>query len=352
VSGPVPYQALSHFWGPEGDGDTAITVITDSSRQRISIRPDLIPCLRTLRKKLISHDLKPFFWVDAICIDQNDPEDKNRQIPRMTDIYSGASQVCVWLGEASSTSHSAISFVQTLRRLETFDELLEDEHRSADWNAFFELARRPWFGRRWIVQEIAVARQAELLCGDDSVKWEEFADAISLFASNSEYIRQLFNKLEQFQFHPDVVGEVSESAANRLVEATSTMLRKTEDGTISEHMLSLEAIITTLPGFTPSDPHDDIFAVLWLSYDGVQNRPEFPLGNTRVTSTPVVTRSNSPARQLAQQQTGLEDSLPRTVSGSASDGIDQTLKIFPQGDIEDQDSVLIETGGSTSNTGK
>jgi hypothetical protein len=191
-----------------------------------------------------------------------------------------------------------------------------------------------------------------LLCGDDSVKWEEFADAISLFASNSEYIRQLFNKLEQFQFHPDVVGEVSESAANRLVEATSTMLRKTEDGTISEHMLSLEAIITTLPGFTPSDPHDDIFAVLWLSYDGVQNRPEFPLGNTRVTSTPVVTRSNSPARQLAQQQTGLEDSLPRTVSGSASDGIDQTLKIFPQGDIEDQDSVLIETGGSTSNTGK
>lgn len=348
VSGLVRYQALSHSWGPEGDGETAITVITDSSRQRISIRPDLIPCIRKLRKRLPKHETTPYFWIDAICIDQNDPEDKNRQIPRMADIYSGATQVCVWLGEASATSHLAISFIETLRRLETFDKLLEDPNRSPEWNAFFELARRPWFGRRWIVQEIAVARQAELLCGDDSVKWEEFADAVSLFASNSEYIRQLFNKLEQFQFHPDVVGEVSESAANRLVEATSAMLRKTRDGSISEHMLSLEALITTLPGFSSSDPHDDIFAVLWLSYDGVRGRKEFALGNTRVTNTPVPTRSSSPARQPEQQEKGLGKTLREELRGSASDANDQSLGTFSESAIEDENSLLIEKGGSMS----
>jgi hypothetical protein len=124
---PKAYQALSHFWGPEGN-ETTIKIITNNSTKEILIRPSLVPALKTLRRKIRPpEESTRFFWIDAICIDQKNPDDKSIQIPRMADIYSGAERVCVWLGEASSTSPLAINFIERLRRLEGFDELLRDE---------------------------------------------------------------------------------------------------------------------------------------------------------------------------------------------------------------------------------
>ena len=39
-------------------------------------------------------------WVDALCINQDDQEERARQIAMMGDIYSHAANVIVWLGEA------------------------------------------------------------------------------------------------------------------------------------------------------------------------------------------------------------------------------------------------------------
>lgn len=42
------------------------------------------------------------FWVDAICINQNDMSERNEQVPRMGDIYSMASRVWIWIGLPSN----------------------------------------------------------------------------------------------------------------------------------------------------------------------------------------------------------------------------------------------------------
>lgn len=42
-----------------------------------------------------------FFWVDAICINQEDLEERSAQVQIMPDIYSNASCVIVWLGDDS-----------------------------------------------------------------------------------------------------------------------------------------------------------------------------------------------------------------------------------------------------------
>lgn len=42
-----------------------------------------------------------FFWVDAICINQNDLEERSAQVQIMPQIYSKASCVIVWLGDDS-----------------------------------------------------------------------------------------------------------------------------------------------------------------------------------------------------------------------------------------------------------
>lgn len=328
---PQAYQALSYFWGPEGD-EQAIKIITSNNvRKYIKIRPSLVPALKTLRSKINADDeSSKFFWIDAICIDQKDDDDKSEQIPRMANIYNGAKRVVVWLGEETNTSRRAINFIGNLRQLDGFDSLLEDKKISDSWSAFFELTWKPWFNRRWIVQEIAVAREAVLLVGKDSVGWNEFADAVSLFASRTEYVRKLFNQLEKFGYNPDVVGELSESGANRLVEATNIILRKKDDGSVSEHMLSLEALVTTLPAFLASDPHDDIYAILWLSNDGVPGRKEWALRHTKTVNTP--DPSPSPSRKTSPERSQGHEF--KHMGPGQDKSIDEAVSVPPQNNVK------------------
>lgn len=39
-----------------------------------------------------------FLWVDALCINQRDIDEKSKQVPKMTEIYSSAYTVLIWLG--------------------------------------------------------------------------------------------------------------------------------------------------------------------------------------------------------------------------------------------------------------
>jgi hypothetical protein len=51
------------------------------------------------------------FWVDALCIDQNNTREKNRQVKLMRKIYSEAFAVIIWLGARTDDSDTAIDFI-------------------------------------------------------------------------------------------------------------------------------------------------------------------------------------------------------------------------------------------------
>lgn len=68
-------------------------------------------------------------------------------------------------------------------KLEGFDKPCENKDAAPKWNAMFNLMKRPWFSRRWIVQEIALAKEARLYCGKKNIPWQDFADAVQLFVS-------------------------------------------------------------------------------------------------------------------------------------------------------------------------
>ena len=72
-----------------------------------------------------------------------------------------------------------------------------------------------------VVQEIALARDARLHCGKESVTWMDFAEAVSLFTSKLHDVRKLFQGSQSFDHHPDFLGEIEELDANRLVYASS-----------------------------------------------------------------------------------------------------------------------------------
>ncbi|KAK5115392.1 hypothetical protein LTR85_009852 [Meristemomyces frigidus] len=261
---PEKYQALSYTWGPSNEArNLNLKILAQSESFYIPIRRNLEAALRQLRDT----EQPSFWWIDALCINQDDGDEKSSQIPLMSLIYSKAVSVCVWLGSEDATSAQAIAFINKCLVLDDFDELVRDSFASKDWAALSDLMRRPWFNRRWIIQEIALAKQATLYCGKHQVSWRDFADVISLFASKRLELRQLFRESTAHRNHPDYLGDLTELGAIRLVFASDNLFRKTEQGEIMEHLFTLEALMSSMSAFEASNPHDILYAVLWLAND-------------------------------------------------------------------------------------
>jgi hypothetical protein len=87
----IPYQALSYFWG---EAKITKTILCDG--QRLEITENLHLTLWLFREEQNHY----FIWVDAICINQADEEEKTEHVKMMKDIYTQVELVLAWLGPA------------------------------------------------------------------------------------------------------------------------------------------------------------------------------------------------------------------------------------------------------------
>ena len=256
------YKALSYTWGLEPER-SSIKILANNEAYSINIKPNLESALRQLR----SQTSYQYFWVDALCINQKDSDEKGFQIPMMSDIYHKAEEVCIWLGPEGGDSNMAMDFIQDCLRLDDVDQLGRLPRHSKSWAALLTLMRRPWFNRRWIVQELVRARKATVYCGERKENWQEFADAVSMFAFKQDDIRLSFKESSWYNHHPDYIGDIDELGATKLVFAWDNFFRKSENGNIIEPLHSLEALMSFLTVFEAKDPKDTLYAILWLAKD-------------------------------------------------------------------------------------
>jgi hypothetical protein len=96
------YEALSYTWGDSGK---ALNICLGN--QTLAITENLHAALIHLRDRSIERIL----WIDAICINQDDPEESGRQVQFMAKIYNQAQRVIVWLGVESFDSTRALETV-------------------------------------------------------------------------------------------------------------------------------------------------------------------------------------------------------------------------------------------------
>jgi hypothetical protein len=300
---PGDYEALSYNWGPVTDEDPVVNI---HDRGTVSITKNLASALRALRYPRYR---KRKLWIDALCIDQKNQEEKSLQISHMSIIFNSATAVRIWLGPNDEDSELAFKFVGKCLASDEFDRAMRDPHVSKDIKALVSLMKRPWFSRRWIVQEIAVAREATLHCGEKELQWHEFADVISQLSTRLFEMKALFKKSPEFHNHADYLGDISELGAIRLVELTDDLFHKTEDNKIRDKNFSLEALMSTMSAFEASVAHDIVYAILWLSNDAVgvpqsrrdQSSPASP------TIAPVVSPGLS-------DQTSIDSQLRRSLT--------------------------------------
>src|SRR5205085_4347622 len=75
---------------------------------------ELIDLERELRYHSPKHDTLGYFWVDALCIDQNNTVEKNSQVAKMKDIYERSTKIVVWLGYEDDDSNLAMDTIEQL----------------------------------------------------------------------------------------------------------------------------------------------------------------------------------------------------------------------------------------------
>lgn len=209
------FDALSYCWGAASSMDL-LTV----NGQDISVSSSVTAALRRLRHE--TNELA--IWVDQICINQGDDDERDEQVRLMAEIYSSAAQVHVWLGEGDVATWTALRIIRdsfnvnhqvcpggaackcdgTTHTLEV--EAFKSRHRQGEpsfklmHEVFFthvknehgELASaagmvnnlqlttlmstlyiNPWFRRVWVLQEALLAQETLVHCGKEIVPWKE-----------------------------------------------------------------------------------------------------------------------------------------------------------------------------------
>lgn len=146
-------------------------------------------------------------WIDALSINQNDEAEKSQQVKRMAEIYNRADKVPIWLGPEEDDSDLAMGLIRKIS-VGNFDSFVKEKTRAVAWIALAKLMRRKWFSRRWIIQEVAFARDAELWCGDEEVAWGKFAITVSLFETQVDTIKELFRALKRREMRMNTLKDV------------------------------------------------------------------------------------------------------------------------------------------------
>jgi hypothetical protein len=124
-----PYVALSYVWGDRNPSDHV--VIDDSS---LPITANLASILRRIR---LRSDLQlPVLWVDALCVNISDPEEKIQQVVLMPKIYQNAQEVLISLGSEQPGDENGILAISRLASLSSNDLL---SPRTSSFRQFREL---------------------------------------------------------------------------------------------------------------------------------------------------------------------------------------------------------------------
>ncbi|PMD53601.1 HET-domain-containing protein [Hyaloscypha bicolor E] len=176
---PAPvFEALSYCWGNMADTrkiklSHTSTLESSAQHQVFAITSSLHGALRHLRH---SDGRSRTLWVDSVCINQSDLQERGAQVDMMGDIYSRADLVCVWLGESDAASTRAMALIRDVsdRDLHWGAQYGEDS-RTAYYKILKDISQLfnyPWFGRVWVLQEVWKACKAIASCGNDTVPWE------------------------------------------------------------------------------------------------------------------------------------------------------------------------------------
>ncbi len=215
---PTPkYVALSYVWGASSDPQRTVLC----GGYSVGVTDNCWDALHHLRYDSSAgagatdqddpgrnEDGSIALWIDALCMNQSDEDEKMSQIPLMGDIYSLAVSTCIWLGPGTPDTDRAADYL----KLAGWQDRLEKHGKFAykipgPWTAYMfglmllnpllsftsprerrrrafpdlqgtihiqglnDILNRPWVTRVWTLQEAVLSPNPWVLCGTRRLDW-------------------------------------------------------------------------------------------------------------------------------------------------------------------------------------
>lgn len=321
LDSPCQFAALSYSWG-QGQARSNLQISDGTS---LPITLALETALRGLREPA-PLDL----WIDQICINQDDSDEKDRQIPLMKDIYTRSSCTIAWLGLAVSSTEKAVRYLT--RTGEAFsslglgpiskqlqEQLLADEETEAtglvvvpealrpikervlamvreegEWDKLGALADldeffdAPYFRRGWIKQEVALPPKLIFRRGDYRIDGDILYAALQFHTRHWQYESMKLRAVTGKPLTPEIREKMEILLAERPgrdAANASLVARAKLHGTADEPPATLGTLIRRFrlnPTYTVgvarddatmfSMPKDYVYGLLGLASDAAELR--------------------------------------------------------------------------------
>ncbi|KAI0528500.1 heterokaryon incompatibility protein-domain-containing protein [Xylaria digitata] len=107
------FLALSYCWG-EIKEFTELEIATSQSSDEsgimrsLSLSKNVVAAIKRLR----TPDKPLVIWIDAVCINQQDTDERSEQVAIMSSIYNSAAEVHIWLGEDTQALKSTLQIIR------------------------------------------------------------------------------------------------------------------------------------------------------------------------------------------------------------------------------------------------
>jgi hypothetical protein len=304
------YQTLSYTWGnPHANGvdftENFNAVSTEYSvgqkvaifcdGQVLEVQRNLLDALGELRQVFNDgqeHEANPgassksasplapnsnlYVWIDAICINQDDLEERALQVRIMDQIYHKAAHTIIWLGRADQYSQAA---AETISRVASYprDVFAQSEATPfrrqdpeiyaksnlaytswMDWCSLAALLKRQWFSRLWIIQEAILSTSLVLLCGKHEIPWDELVSA----ARNIEARCAVLGWSPSTMFLQ--AHEVAVPLEHNVLRLADWREYHQNKATSQAWRFTLENLVYDTWIFTAMDPRDKIYGIFGL----------------------------------------------------------------------------------------
>ena len=176
------YIAASYEWG---EIEPEVDLVIDG--RLLPIRHNLGLLLSEIRNRIrrekLAGDVR--IWVDAVCIDQTDVVERGQQVSVMGQIFKSARGVFAWLGHPEgrvpwqtfefiterSWNHKARTKASYGYQYDAAQQALAQDLGSGVWEMVLLMCSCRYWSRRWVVQELLLATDVTILCGDADVAW-------------------------------------------------------------------------------------------------------------------------------------------------------------------------------------
>lgn len=299
-----PFTAVSYTWGnpyrdlysDDIEKPPEFLARISCNGKQVAVTQNLFDALTTF----VYLNMLTFLWVDAVCINQSDLEERASQVTLMGDIYSMAHEVVVWLGphreDAADFLWATTDFLATVQSSDSSKkpksifspgnihirefwpglELEDPLPRLLRFVFFYSSCR--WFTRAWTLQEVVLAQQARMFCGKTEVSLQKAVELVTIIRTlgwdaelSSEFSRfyQIFPVKDLLLELP--VLEYASSLVNNYLPSFEREESRWKHG--AEPIWALSSILLACRQYKCHEKRDKIYSALGIVSKAFPNNP-------------------------------------------------------------------------------